>query len=735
VSVEPESESTGNAELDKRLSRPILRGDVGIDTAQVWISAFLIFIVGLIGWSSSIRIPFQGLDQQVVRDNTPLHSLVTLPNAAIDGAPQPLALFTLALDWAVAPGSAGFMRFTSLLLHLANGLLVFLVCRRLMPKSAPVVAMIAGMLVVLHPLASESLLYVIGRGPVLATTLSLASILLFIRSATDETGVKSGALVASVFCFFFAALTDASAVIVPAVLLAAHWSLGDRARTPWRVHVPYWAALLALAVYAAVEHGLPAPGNLPALFAQYARMAFVPYGLSIVHDAPAIHFIIGLTVLAVAVLLTAAMMSRRSVGGLAALWLVLGLAYAAWHGPAVVERRAYFALAGLALLAPWLYEFVKPGLRPAAGIAAAALVLASGVASYMRTTVWRSEFDLWQNAAIKAPLSPAPPANLGRMLAAQARQAQNTQLAVEAESRLEDAIRRDPSQIEPKLWLATALEVQGKTRESLQALFNVLRIDLENRDAALDAANLLFDMYSKAPDTRTLEEAIDLYRKADGISPLDAPALARLGFGLSQLGHLESAEAVLKRATGLEPGDQALARSLKNIDDARKRSASVEQQAVALLKKNPNDPNGLRLVAQAQALRGNPLAASYALDAVWQTGAGDFHAWVLTGFVWARLGGAETRLSGAETQLSAMENFVRDHPVPPEKPAETPFAWAELAKACAASGMWDAAETYLRSEPARAEEPTAPLLILADIAQQLNQPERAEKYKEKATRE
>ena len=718
MSVEPEFESTGNAELDKRLTQPILRGDVGIDAAQVWISAFLIFIVGLIGWSSTLRIPFQALDQQVVRDNTALHSLVTLPDAAVDGAPQPLALFTLALNWAIAPGSSGLMRFTSLLLHLANGLLVFFVCRRLLPKSAPVVAMIAGMLFILHPLATESVLYVIGRGPVLAATLSLASILLFLRAATDETGVRSGAIAASVFCLVFAVFADASAAVVPAILIAAHWTLGGRTRAPWRIHVPYWAALLALAVYAAVEHGIRAPGNVPALFAQYARMAFIPYGLSIVHDAPAAHLALGIAALAAVAGVSAALIARRSVGGLAVLWLLLGLAYAAWQGPAVVERRAYFALAGLALLAPWLYEFVKPGLRPIAGIAAAAIVLASGIASYMHTTIWRSEFDLWQDAAIKAPLSPEPPANLGKMLAAQARESSNTVLAAQAESRLTYAIGRAPYEVEPRLWLAASLQVQGKTEEAKQALFDVLHIDLNNRAATLAAANLLFDASSTDGSTRTLAQAVDLYRKADAIAPLDTPALARLAAGLSQLGHLEPAEAALKRAAALQPGDQALAQSLKNIGDARKRSASIEQQAVALLKKNPADPNGLKLVAQAQARRGNHLAASYALDAVWRSGAADFQTWVLTGFVSARLGAAE--------------NFVRGHATPPQKPADKPHAWAELAKACAESGMWEAAESYLRSEPARAEQPTAPLLILADIAQQLNQPQRTQQYKEKA---
>jgi tetratricopeptide (TPR) repeat protein len=292
-------------------------------------------------------------------------------------------------------------------------------------------------------------------------------------------------------------------------------------------------------------------------------------------------------------------------------------------------------------------------------------------------------------------------------------------LAAEAESRLNEAIRRAPSQVEPRLWLAAALDVQGKKEEALQALFDAMRIDLENRDAALGAANLLFDVHSNGAGTaHTLADAIDMYRKADAVSPLDARALARLAAALSQLGHLEPAEAALKRAAALEPANQDLAQSLKNIDDARKRSGSIEQQAVALLKKNPLDPNGLRLVAQAHALRGNQLAASYALDTAWRTGAADFPTWVLTGFVWARLG--------------ATDNFVRDHATPPAKSAETPFAWAELARACASSGMWDAAESYLQSPPAQAEQSTAPNLILADIAQQLNQSQRAQQYREKA---
>lgn len=718
MSVEPETEteSTGNAQLDERLSQPILRGDVGVDTAQWWISAFLIVVVGLLAWSSAMRVPFQAMDQQVVRDNEPMHSIVTVPDAAaVDGAPQLLATLTLALNWAAAPGSAGFMRFTGLVLHLLNGLLVFLLARRLWPKVAPVVAMLAGMLFVLHPLASQSVLYVSARGQLLAATLALASLLLFLRAVTNDAGVKPGPLAASLFCYIFAVFADPSAAILPAIILAAHGTVKDRARGGWRVHAPYWAALAALAVYAAAAHGLTGPKNLFALFAQYARMAVAPYGLSILHDAPALHWAAGLIVLAALAAVAALMLIRRSPGGLAVWWVALVLAVAAWHGAAVVEHRAYFALAGLALLAPWLYQLVQPRLKAVAGLAAAALVLFAAGASYMRIGVWRDELTLWQDAADKAPHSPQPLANLGRMDVILARAANNSQQALQAETLLRKAISLGgPEYIEPRLWLAAALQGMGEQDQALRTLYEVLGVDLNNRDAALAAANMLFDAGSQAADKAKLAEAVELYRKADAVAPLDAPALARLGAASSQLGHLEQAEDALKRAAQLAPDDQNLAQSLKNIEQARKRSAAIEQQAVALLRKNPREPAAMKLVAQANVMRGNALAASYALDAIWRADDADFQAWLLTGFVMARLG--------------APERFVSEHPNPPEKPADAAPAWTDLAKFCAGSAEWDAARLYLASEPAQAEQSGLPLVRLAEVAGQLGQPQRARAY-------
>ena len=143
-------ESTGDAALDERLSQPVFTGQGGLDKAQVAISAFLIIVVGvfvLLLISKAQRIPFHYADQQAIVENVPLHRVVSVSDGWDAYAMRPMAALSVALDWQVGGGSARFFHFINVCIHLFNGVLVYLLCRRLIRRVQPeTIAMVGGLL-------------------------------------------------------------------------------------------------------------------------------------------------------------------------------------------------------------------------------------------------------------------------------------------------------------------------------------------------------------------------------------------------------------------------------------------------------------------------------------------------------------------------------------------------------------------------------------------------------------
>jgi hypothetical protein len=93
-----------------------------------------------------------------------------------------LAALVLAAGWQLGSGSSVLLHILGIAVHLLTSVLVYLLARRLLlRKTSEVVAMSAGLLFALHPAVTQSVYYVSHIGSSLATLLTLASILLYLR--------------------------------------------------------------------------------------------------------------------------------------------------------------------------------------------------------------------------------------------------------------------------------------------------------------------------------------------------------------------------------------------------------------------------------------------------------------------------------------------------------------------------------------------------------------------------
>jgi hypothetical protein len=350
------------------------------------------------------------------------------------GPYMPLTWLSYRLDHAFHGMDARGFLITNLALHALAAIALMEAASRLLPRCsgrlrerAALVhggALAAALLWALHPLRVEAVAWIAERRDVLSGALLMASLLVWLRHATEESGTRRaywGALV----LYALAMLSKSTPMGWPLVLLLLDvWPLRrgvTRATVVEKVPFAAVAALVAVAAWAGqADTGALAEISLPGRLvlgahgaAFVALKSVLPIGLHthylrpIPFDAADTAFLIpaGLAVAGSVAVLTLA----RRVPALALAWASAVLLVAPVSGlvpigsHAFADRYTYLAAIPLALLAAG-GGAVALAARPrvAASIAAVA-ILSLGVASARLATTWRSTQVLFERVVAHEP--------------------------------------------------------------------------------------------------------------------------------------------------------------------------------------------------------------------------------------------------------------------------------------------------------------------------------------------
>ncbi|MCC6697542.1 MAG: hypothetical protein IT365_18075 [Candidatus Hydrogenedentes bacterium] len=765
-----DEESTGDAALDKRLSEPVFQGIQGIDTAQIWISAFLIAVLGVIVYSGIFSSPFHYLDQVVVRDNPAAHRVATLPEALAVEPSAPLPMLTIALTWNLFGESPLPFHVVNVLLHVLNAVLLYLLCRRLLPAGTPEpIPMLAGLFMALHPLNTESVNYIVGRGPLMVTFFALLTLSLFSGAVRREDGLCHVRLGLSMLCMLLAWACDSSAALLPPLLLALDWVLhGPGIGKRLLVHAAYWAAMVVLigASWAAQDSG-PDFNTLvsehPGVTSDDRADAFMTgMGLTaslapqtLDHNMPAktassllnqsmpapVVAVNAAALLGVAVVL----LLYRSFAGLGLLWYGASLAWGAYSITAEVpfsERLLYLPMAGIILVIPWLISKATGKKVPmiSAGVAAAILLLAAASGTFLRNRVWANEEYLWQDAAEVHPESPLPQQRLGTIYygrgmaalqqsaqlaqekqgpAAAAQQEQAQQVFARAEEYLREAHELDPRDPQTSFLLGRTVALLRRPDEALPLFMDALRQDPANFDYTLQLATFLDGRASAAGGMNDRLAAIDYFKRAERLGDLSPDARTQFASSLAATGDLESAQrelALVAASYDYKPAKDQLAQ----VQATMKALAAMQARARQLLQQDPHSPEGLRLHAEQLVGSGMILQATYVLDQLLRKFPDDVNAWILMGM--------------CRAIVNDHAHFVQEWPNAPASPPGQPSPWIDLARRCAANGRWDASRAYLEFAAGRTPEAALPLVALAEFALSFQAGALATQYLDEATK-
>lgn len=376
----------------------------------------------------------------------------------------PLTWLTLGLDyvvWGMAP--MGY-HLTSLLLHVANAVLVYGVATRLYARGsdigAPagrVGAAAAVLLFALHPLRVETVVWVTERRGVLSAFFCLVAVLAYLEAARRDGAARRWRLLVSVGAYVLALLSKATVMTLPAVLVLLDvyplrrlppdpgaWT-EPAARRVWLEKLPY--ALASLAGGVASYWGQTRASGVTVLETPtwvgkailslwfFVDRTLRPVGLSPLYEPPLRIDPFEPRVLwsaAALIAISAAVVAlrRRWPAGLAA-WVAYGVLLApvvgiVHAGPQLIaDRYGYLACLPWALLAgagagAAARAAARGTLRPGLArlLAAAGLLAVLGLAglTWRQVPVWRDSERLWRHAVAVGPRCSVCRINLGTWL-------------------------------------------------------------------------------------------------------------------------------------------------------------------------------------------------------------------------------------------------------------------------------------------------------------------------------
>jgi hypothetical protein len=383
---------------------------------------------------------------------------------------RPMALASMALDWAIAGPDPLVFHASSLLLHVLTALLILAwlrsvvaavpagrggaggeICTCSISAGSAVIPLVPwpaviALLWVLHPVHTEAVDVVSYRTTLLQGLFVFATLVALAPARPGPVRIASGVL-----AFAAGLLSKETALVAPGLLVLQDAFLG---RVSWRRTATVWLPLVAVAgawwvlrsylvgggVYEYFAGLTPLQGVLmvPRIVFLYARLALLPHPLCPFYDwwilgvpsSPLEPDILAGIVVLVALPVAAVLLRRRapraSFGLAFFLVALLPVSHLVPFFDAAGERFLYVPVAGL-LVAAWGAGASLPPSRllsrVAIGLAALAVVSFGGLTA-MRTAEWKDSETILRATARDFPVSVSAQLGLGRLMLDQDRPAE-----------------------------------------------------------------------------------------------------------------------------------------------------------------------------------------------------------------------------------------------------------------------------------------------------------------------
>jgi Tfp pilus assembly protein PilF len=473
---------------------------------------------------------------------------------------HPLTWIAHMLDWQLFGAWAAGHHATSLVLHVVNTLLLFVLLDGM--TGAPWRSALVAALFGLHPLHVESVAWVSERKDVLSTCLWFLATMAWV--AWVRRGRAWRYALAAV-CLALGLAAKPMLVTVPFTLLLLDWWPLRRfggARTAWplvREKLPLFALIVAASVttfvmqrggeaVASLEE-FPLAGRLETAIVAYATYLWKtvwPFGLTLPYpylgDRPG--WLVGVALLALTALTAGAVGLRRTRPHLLVGWLwylgtlvpVIGLLQVGAQPYA--DRFTYVPLVGIFLAVAWALPMSMPR---AVAPAAVGVLVVLGILTHAQARRWHDSVTLFSYAVAVEDRNPVAHTLLGMALADR----RDTPVAIE---HFERALELKPEFPAAHVALGAALTQLGRLDDAIAHYEAALAVDPVSVDALNNLGGALLDR-------GRVDEAVEHYEAALALAPGWSLLHTNLGMARLRQGRLEEARAALEQALAIDPAN------------------------------------------------------------------------------------------------------------------------------------------------------------------------------------
>lgn len=572
----------------------------------------LLLLVSLatLSYSNTLSSSFHFDDKATILENPRVKQIPSLDQI---WSPRSIGVLTFAANYRFGRFEVFGYHFVNLLIHIANGFLVYTLVRLLFrtpglrgqpPRQTAQrtngIALLTALLFLVHPIQTQAVTYIAQRFTSLATLFYLLAVVCYLRYRLADRDASTRILwyASALGGTLLAMFTKEIGFTLPLVLLIVERVCFQT--SDWKGWAPLVPFLLTLAVIPLVlqEHLLNVTrettdiSRLTYLLTQfrvlvtYLRLLILPVHQSVDYDHPLYHSFLDppvflslglLLILGAWALYALRQASSWRAAGLGLIWFFVTISVESSIIPirdVLVEHRLYLPSVGFFLTGSVVAGHLLGHRRAPAMLATALAVAGLAIATYQRNAVWKDEITLWSNAVSANPENPRARTSLGAAYATHRR-------FDEAINEHVTALRIRPDYAEARNLLGLTYAKQQRFTEAAEELAAAIRL----RPDFAEAHHNLGKVYVRQ---ERLNEATREFSIALQLRPDLAEARYHLGNIYANTGRLSEAISELLTAIRLDPDYSDAHYSLGSIYAHQGRTDEAIGEFLTVLRIRPD---------------------------------------------------------------------------------------------------------------------------------------------------
>jgi tetratricopeptide (TPR) repeat protein len=547
----------------------------------------IILILGVKIYSNTFDCSFHFDDYINIVNNTNIRNFSDVKTWWNFNSTRPIGTFTFALNYHFNQLDVKYYHVVNLIIHLINTYLIYWLTLLIfsspvmkdqpIAKNKKVLAFLMALLFVSHPLATQSVTYIVQRLTSMVAMFYLLSLALYLKARISEKGNRSKALlfIGSLVSATLAMLTKENAFTLPfAIILTEFFFLRTKKQfsinfRDYRV-ILITAALLGMMIFIPLKFSfsifkslLPMPGHAYSItplnyfltqfsvIVKYIQLLFLPVNQVLDYDFPiATTFFEIRTMLSFLVLLSLIVLAifsykKYRIISFGIFWFFLTLSIESSFIPIsdlIFEHRTYLPSFGVFLiLTSGIYLLLWNRYKYLAIAIFVIIIGSNSYLTYERNKVWKDDLTLWSDNVTKTPNLPRPLLTRGFVYG-------NLGQYDKAIADFSRVIEIDPGSKEAYYNRGITYGMIGQVDKSIADYSRLIEIDPKYVKAYSNRGADYFNLGQ-------LDKAIADYTMAITLDPNYTDAFYNRGLAYGKLGKWENAIADYSRVLEIDPNN------------------------------------------------------------------------------------------------------------------------------------------------------------------------------------